>query len=210
MLDSCFQTAARRGIASTDRIELSIPFGIASFEVTRAFPGSFYCHARVRRDSAEGRETLTVDLFLLDEDGWLFGAIRGMVARRVQREQLLRGLQRNVHGWLYRLNWLERSGAVVAADFLPAPEHLANADRLAEINRAAEPLIGSYGELGIRLEALSRLYALQALQGMGWRAQPGEKVEAESLAEVLGIALRHRRLLRRLLVLLTEAGLAPA
>lgn len=57
------------------------------------------------------------------------------------------------------------------------------------------------------LELLARTYALVALERLGWQRVLGEKVMAEDLQQQLGVVADYRfLLLRRLLVMLAEAG----
>ena len=50
-----------------------------------------------------------------------------------------------------------------------------------------------------RLDRVCASYVLEAFTKLGWKAQRNERVVATELLERLGVKVRHRRLLERLL-----------
>ena len=206
LLDACLQLVGPT--IGKETSEVFLPFRIESIEIPAVVPSSLYCYARLRPREAGNAETLTADLDLMDAGGRGLGRIQGLVAKRVKQASFLQGRSQAIGDWLYVPQWREQAGAgpILPADFLPQPDRLAGPDHLADADRAAASLLEPYREMSVQLEGLSRLYALQALQRLGWRPQPGGEVEAAGLAGRLGIAARHRPLLRRLLALFAEAG----
>ena len=57
-----------------------------------------------------------------------------------------------------------------------------------------------------RLDALCAGYALEAMRELGWHPAVGEEVDANALAERLGVVDAQRPLFRRLLGILEEDG----
>src|SRR5262249_46353373 len=92
-------------------------------------------------------------------------------------------------------------------DFLPPGPALAKAVQAEAAALAAQAGVhGADSGLPEQLEELSRQYTTQALLRLGWSAEPGAVVQADTLA----VASGHRRLLNRLLGLVAGGGLLRA
>ena len=99
-------------------------------------------------------------------------------------------------------------GTKSPADFLADPKTVASNSR---------PLAAYFAEEGIEassraallqdLERLSQAYALAAFESLGWVRKAGERVYPDGLCSSLNIIDDHRRLVRRLLDLLSEGGI---
>ncbi len=102
VLDACTQASA---VASQDLFGsgLYLPIEYQELVLYRPVPARFYCHVRQR--VASGEESRTFDLELFDEAERPLGALRGFVVKRAPRQALLRGIEREVGGLLYGVEW---------------------------------------------------------------------------------------------------------
>ena len=82
---------------------------------------------------------------------------------------------------------------------MPSPVGIA--ERLASFadELRAEPGLRGFEELLPQLDDLCVSYVLRALRQLGWNPEHGQLLSTPALADLLGVASRHRRLLQRLL-----------
>ncbi len=217
VLDACWQTAA----AALPRVGADpyLPVSWEALELSAEAPSHVQCYVQLRRLSGDlyeadaPVETITVDLWLLEASGAVFGQVRGLTCKRVTREAML-GDRETLEEWFYEVAWRERSlvDRLLSADFVAEPAAVAEA-----IRPAAETLQHEAGRDTARQRALSGLlarssqgYVLQALRTLGWQPRADAPIEAEALREQLGVIETHRRLFGRLLALLGEAGVLQA
>jgi microcystin synthetase protein McyG len=111
--------------------------------------------------------------------------------------------------WLYETEWREAPLALVAGlaegDVPPLDAVVAIAER-ALPRLVEENTLSMYDAMLPRLDVLCATYALEALQDLGWRPPVGEQVDANALADRLGVVDVHRALFGRLLGILEEDG----
>ena len=141
-------------------------------------------------------------------DGACIGGIRGFVLKRATRAALLAAVT-GVDDLLYEVAWRERalSGGLRPAEFLTAPGAVAEGAGDIAAHLAAEGVeAGAAAGFLADLERLARGYALAALEGLGWRREPGAAVRASELRRPLKVVAEHERLLHRLFGMLEEGG----
>ncbi|MHC4092137.1 MAG: type I polyketide synthase, partial [Planctomycetota bacterium] len=129
VLDACLQvTAAAVGdVSNGDATELYVPFEVQRLELLQPVPAHFYCQARLRETVGNNAETLTADLWLVDESDQLLGWITGLVLKHATRRAML-AAQTKIEDWLYEVQWQQqqsRAGEMVAADFFPTVASIA-------------------------------------------------------------------------------------
>jgi acyl transferase domain-containing protein/acyl-CoA synthetase (AMP-forming)/AMP-acid ligase II/acyl carrier protein len=104
--------------------------------------------------------------------------------------------------------WIESAPQPNPKGFAPAELHAPTAIRhllkphLAEL--ATQPQLKAYGTALVELDALSLLYAVQALRHIGCGLQVGDRISWRQL-QILGVIDLHRKLTLRILEILTEA-----
>ncbi len=108
--------------------------------------------------------------------------------------------------WLYEIEWepLPRLGQP-AVDFRPREIASALEGRLGTLSSRFNT--ATYDEFQPRLDRMCTAYVLYALHKLGWSGHPGESIVAEAVMKQLGIDARHRRLVDRMLTMLSEDGL---
>lgn len=201
LLDGCFQVAM--AASGFDEANTYVPIGWRCFQLWQAVPAASFCH--VKWHSGSGRQVGYCDIWLLDAAGEVWGKITDLRVKQVTPANLFRDAD-ELAGWLYVPQWQPVVAGEGATGFWPAPRFLTAA--LSEHDgdegtRFVEDGSVSGDEL---LERLAVAYAQSALETLGWRPLAGESVDAEILADRLGIAGRHRRLFRRMLQILATHG----
>ncbi|NWG15756.1 MAG: SDR family NAD(P)-dependent oxidoreductase [Chloroflexi bacterium] len=210
LLDACVQVMAA---TMPDTGEVFLPLSFDYFRLYRQPSAQVWGHAQLQSRPDGQRETFGGDVRVLDDGGQVIAEILGMRFKRAGQDILLSLAQSQVDDWLYEVDWLPLEGfgqvdAPAEARDLPAPEQLAEQlhPRLAAL--ATQHGLPRYtGELLPQMEKLSAGYVIQALRRLGWNPHPGERFSTEELADELGILRQHRRLLGRLLEILSEDGL---
>ncbi len=121
LLDGCFQCCAEL-VPDTEE-KLYTPFAWERFRMDGPLPRSVTCRARLRENSSDdeadgGRETITVDLTLYDDAGFVVGEVAGFSLKSAPRAALFAGLAgaEGVDGLLHRVEWRQRALAEVDAD----------------------------------------------------------------------------------------------
>ena len=208
LLDGCFQALA----AATDEGVSEgtwLPFGWDRLWLSVPLPGRVLCHARLAEPDGESASDVRLaSLGLYSMDGTCIGGIRGFVLKRATRAALLAAVT-GVDDLLYEVAWRERalSGGVRPAEFLTAPVAVAAGAGDVAAHLAAEGVEAGAAECFLAdLERLARGYALAALEGLGWRCEPGAAVRASELRRPLKVVAEHDRLLHRLFGMLEEGG----
>ncbi len=219
LLDGCFQAmsaASREILSQTDTAYL--PFGWEQLTLLTALPEQIICHARLGNlpdqpasdaDSNPAPEVLTGDLKLYDLSGKMVGAVDGFVVKRATRSAMMAAAQTETD-LLYEVSWHETAAVTggPSADFLVAPTVAAHrsepyAEYLEAIGVNYESRLGLLRDL----QKLAYAFALSTLENLGWQRRSNETWEAESLREKLGVLPIHKRLFRRILELLSSAGI---
>ena len=208
LLDGCFQTiAAASGEAGSEEVWLAS--GWDRLWLADRLPERVLCHARLLdADGEPASDTRLADLELHSVNGRPIGCVRSVVLTRTTRASLLSAVAR-VDDLLYDVAWRERalSGGLHPAEFLAAPRSVAGSVEDATAHLAAEGVeAGAVAGFLDDLERLSRGYALAALEGLGWRREPGSPVHPDALRRPLRVVAEHERLLHRLFGMLEEGG----
>ncbi len=89
-----------------------------------------------------------------------------------------------------------------SADYMPAPAQINN-----EMGTDDSKYRNKNIDLLNRLENLSVAYVLQAFEKLGWALNAGVSFSLDEAANRLGVVDRHKRLLRHLLMMLTEENI---
>ncbi|MGO9463278.1 MAG: SDR family NAD(P)-dependent oxidoreductase [Isosphaeraceae bacterium] len=208
-LDACLQVILGT-LAGMRRVEdagrgVYLPVEIEEVRVYGR-PGSrLWSHARIVELNRQG---LTAHVRAYDEAGRLIVDIRGL---RCQYVGVDGGQAELLDDLLYEFQWQLQprcAGNRVASSFesLPPLENVA-AGVIAELDRYG--LIGDesrFAELATAINRLCGAYVAGALEQLGARFQPGERIQSDLLADQLGIVERHRRLLDRYLEMLAQDG----
>ena len=217
LLDGCFQvfSAAWNSARGEDEITY-LPFGWERLWLRQLLPERLICHARLRKnvrdkerdeERDETSEVLSGDLLFYTPDGIELGGLSGYIVKRATRATLLSETE-ELHDLLYEIVWRDSALAdgMLSADFLTSPTGVADrsipfTEYLARERVEADERV----ELLNDLERLSWLYALMALEQLGWERKVGEFVEPEAVRERLDVPPKHQRMFRRMFELLVKA-----
>ena len=208
LLDGCFQTiAAASGEAGSEEVWLAS--GWDRLWLADRLPERVLCHARLLdADGEPAPDTRLADLGLHSVTGRPIGCVRSVVLTRTTRASLLSAVAR-VDDLLYDVVWRERAlpGGSQPAEFLATPRSVAGSVEDPTVHLAAEGVeAGAVAGFLDDLDRLSRGYALAALEGLGWRREPGSPVHPDTLRRSLRVVAEHERLLHRLFGMLEEGG----
>ena len=219
LLDGCFQVmAAARSRAESDGSAAYLPFGWDRMWLGGPLPDRFFCHAQLREDTesaaANGSanaqpEVLTADLRLYDTSGAELGGVEGYTVKRATRAALLSAVE-GLNDLFYEIAWRDQplTDGMPPADFLESP-----ADIAAESQTFSRYLAGEGVEVNDRmallddLESLSRIYALAAMNELGWEREKGAAIDAQQLQGELQVAPEHSSLFVRMLEMLAKSGI---
>ncbi len=218
LLDGCFQVLSMaRYLSGVEKGSVYMPFGWERLWVRGPMPERVVCHAKVRPPasingtgggSVVPPEVITGDVDLYATDGTPIGGLKGFTVKRATRTALV-SARDSLKDILYEVLWREKSltKGMSTADFLADPARVSQESRSFNDYLLEEGVESrDRADFLKDLERLSQSYALNALEGLGWERKAGETVSQEELIQRLKIADEHRRLLGRLLGMLSEAS----
>ncbi len=219
LLDGCFQVISlARHLTVSEQGAVYMPFGWRRLWVAGPMPSRLLCHATVRTSaerngadaaSSEPPEVVTGDVRFYSTEGAPLGGLCGFTVKRATRGALL-SARTGLKDLLYEVAWRERplDDSGTSADFLASPATIAGQSRtLAEHLADRDVATADRTSLLRDLERLSQAYVLWAFEDMGWRRRAEAEVSPEDLRRELNVVDEHRRLFRRLLVILSEADI---
>ena len=188
LLDACFQVALLH--APLDQGAL-LPFAIAALDWRApATGGIWWCHARPSGP-------LTWDVHLRDEAGALLVALSGFQLR-VAPASAIQGASA-WQDWLYTVAWQSRAIFGMPPTYLPTPAQALPPRESTGPDPAAETLRTA-------LDTFSVSAVLNAFATAGVALHVGARWTLMQLIQQLGVIPSYRRLLRRLVGILAEAG----
>ena len=219
LLDGCFQVLSMaRHFTVSEQGAVYMPFGWQRLWVAGPMPSRLLCHATVRASAArnaadaassEPPEVVTGDVRFYSTEGAPLGGLFGFTVKRATRSALL-SARAGLKDLLYEVAWRDQplDGSTPTADFLTSPSAVAGQSRTLAEHLADRDVEATDRITLLRdLQRLSQAYVLSALEGMGWRRQAEAEVSPEDLRRELKVMDEHRRLFRRLLIILSEAGI---
>jgi acyl transferase domain-containing protein len=199
LLDGCLQVLAA-ALADEGDESLFLPIGVGRF-VLHGKPGTrCWSHVVVHVGGTESRRA---DIAVFGEDGALLAELHDVQLKRVTSGALARLGERWLDDVLYETRWQPAPASSPHPISIPALVDDA-AGTVEGLRRAAE--LDAYDAFLPQHEALCADYVVQTMGQLGWQPHAGDAVAAQSLAERLRVAPRHRRLFGRLLEILAEAG----
>jgi len=219
LLDGCFQVLSlARHHTVAEQGAVYMPFGWQRLWVAGPMPTRLLCHATVRTSgerngadaaSSEPPEVVTGDVRFYSTEGAPLGGLFGFTVKRATRGALL-SARAGMKDLLYEIAWREQplDASVPAADFLTSPATVAGQSRTLAEHLAERDVEATDRVTLLRdLERLSQAYVLSALEGLGWQRRAEAEVSPEDLRRELNVVDEHGRLFRRLLAILSEAGI---
>ncbi|MYC67838.1 MAG: SDR family NAD(P)-dependent oxidoreductase [Acidobacteriia bacterium] len=219
LLDGCFQVMSlARHLTVSEQGAVYMPFGWQRMWVAGPMPSRLLCHATVRKSalrkgadaaSSEPPEVVTGDVRFYSTEGAPLGGLFGFTVKRATRSALL-SAKAGLPDLLYEVAWRERplAGSRSTADFLASPAMIAGQSRTLAEHLAGHGVKATDRATLLRdLERLSHAYVLSALERLGWKRRTETEVSPEHFRRELNVVDEHRRLFRRLLVILSEAGI---
>jgi acyl transferase domain-containing protein/ubiquinone/menaquinone biosynthesis C-methylase UbiE/acyl carrier protein len=207
ILDAAFQVLvgaiASSGASARAAGRVYLPVQIGRIRLHQRPGGRAFGHARLVE---HGASHVTGDVQLLDAAGTVLAEVQGLVCRSIKRRS------ETWDNYLYEYQWTLKpraghSEVRRAPSYIPAPGEIVERLR-PEARRLADHLDRRryYDDLEPQERVLARAYILRALDRLGWLPGLHQRFSTDSLAEQLGVAGQHRRLLARLLGMLAEDG----
>jgi len=195
--------------AETDDKDVYLPVAVDRLRVHRRSGTAGWSQVRVRPIRGAHQMSLRVDVLWLTPEGEPVATIEGLHLSLASRDAVSATSNLPFQDWLYEVKWRPHRPSSARCDlkFLPGGAEIRDTilPRLAESLRG-QPDRDQYDAFMSLLDEVSVGYVMKALRGMGWDFPPGRSETTESLAGRLGVVDRHRRLLQRLLEILTEEG----
>lgn len=210
LLDACFHLAGGAIFENAPR-EPYLLIGIERFRIFATPPERFWNHVRLNRDKKEMSESVSVDLWLFDENGRIFADIKNMLLRRTDTDALKHTSDKNnIQNLLYKIAWKETllpefDAATETAALPPVSEAVPELhDMLKE--KALQFGLNVYGQLIPVLDRICSQAVCETLQTAGLRLTPGTEFHFKEICGQMNLLPRHHRLLQRLLNILIEDG----
>lgn len=214
LLDAALQLVAA-ALPGTAHGEFFLPTAFGRLSLRAPLPDAAHVHVRTRRSDDQ---TVIADLDIIAEDG--IAARLSDVVLRAWRPAQTRAARyaaadsrspgsstaeraTEAHD-LYRIEWQPAAVTVTPREGLAdraiasARSAMVSGDMLRDIERAET--------IHERAEALALLYVRLAFGRLGWTPAVGERITTDELFRRLALAPDKRRLFRRLLAILHEAG----
>ena len=212
VLDACFQllvAIAPHKKSGSEAQGIFLPVGLDRLQIySRCAPNAaLWGHAIHRPDHEGSADRFAGDVFLLNDEGRVIADVRGLRLQRLERD---RGQE--IRDWLYKIQWMPMRRQALqskhrAPDYIPATAQIAERVGAATRQSFASESGNLAREILPQLDALCAGYVTQALRLLGWKFPLGERISTGQLADRLGVANQHRRMLGRLLEILYEEGM---
>ncbi|MEZ4727508.1 MAG: SDR family NAD(P)-dependent oxidoreductase [Caldilineaceae bacterium] len=182
--------------------ETLLPFAVAALRLYQPMSGdSWWCHVT----QVDIRKW---DIQLLDQQGQVVAAIDGYEVRAAPPEAVRTGDA--WRDWLYTVAWQPRPYFGLTPDYLPTPAQVAQTLQATVPTLWREHGGAQQQHFLTALEDLSIDYVVAALAKAGFLFQPGAQWRTEQIAQKIGVIPHYRRLLARLLAMLTEVNILTA
>ncbi len=217
MLDACFQVlSAARESSGVGEGATYIPFGWERLTVFAAFPPTVRCHAQLRdpigaatQPTNDGvPEALSGDLSIFDRSGRPIAQLEGFTVKRATRSSLLSSIE-EPSDLIYEIAWRDVQHPAIARKRHPLPA-------LSKLDSSIDPFFDYLSAQGVTpeqrysllqdLERLAQSWVVSALDAGGLDRNRGAEIHTDELIAELGILPTHQKLIRRILRMLSEAG----
>ena len=202
LLDACLQTLAAVATSASDEAALFMPIGWDRLHVYGT-PG-VHLFSHVTMHAADGPETRTADVRVLDPEGRVVAELEGLRLKRATAAALRRSVGESAERRLYEVDW--QSQPLEARASSVHPQELV--DQIAPRYEALrnEHRLDGWESLAPELDALSTAYVVAALRELGWTPSQGDSFTTALLSEALKIQSSYHRLVQRMLAMLAEDG----
>jgi acyl transferase domain-containing protein/NADPH:quinone reductase-like Zn-dependent oxidoreductase/ubiquinone/menaquinone biosynthesis C-methylase UbiE/acyl carrier protein len=202
LLDGCLQVAAAAmPDAAGDRIYL--PMGIGAFRLHKG--AQFHCFSHVRVRPGAG-VVVHADVTVYARDGVVVATLDDVQFTPIERGAIAKIGTNWLESCLYDVMWQETPATTVQHNvFDPAALVYGAAAALPRLTESAG--IPAYDAASDKLNRLCEDFVARAIGALGIDLRPGTRLPEEGLAESTGVVPRHRRLFRRFLAILVQAGM---
>ncbi|MBW4594596.1 MAG: SDR family NAD(P)-dependent oxidoreductase [Brasilonema angustatum HA4187-MV1] len=217
LLDACFQVVFALLYQNESLDDPFVPVGCQQLKVYRTQVDHVWSHVKLHPTKELQQTNRTADLDLIAPDGELIASVQGLQFKRASRQALLGSLQTNWKDWLYQIEWQAKSN-----QNSPSPIQnwrLGRGEDKKEFHQnildlSVAKLIPSSSldeieknTLLTEIENFSISYVLDAFEKMSFHLSPKMQFSVEEITRKLGVLEPHRRLLERLLEMLSEVGI---
>ncbi len=218
LLDACFQVlAAARESANLGTGATYIPFGWDRMTLYAPFTTSVICHAQMHplaeNNDAErdqpNVEALSGDLWIYNDHGRLCGQLQGLTVKRATRSSLLSAIE-DPADLVYEVEWQIRDHVASTRERFPLA-------KINDVETSVEPFFDYLVAQGVSpeeryallqdLERLAHSWVATAFDRAGFERVKGAKVRVDELIAEFGVLPIHEKLVRRMLRILTDAGI---
>ena len=217
LLDACLQFFWSI-LPEDSKTESYLPMSFERFRVHSA-PGTEIWSYISKRPAANGDAgKVEGDVRIYDSSGKLVAALDKLSFRKADRSALLESRLPGIRDWFYRLEWEPTAGSALlqpdsggdttgAGRFIPPLDQIAaHVAHSMSILCETDDLVAHH-RFFCEIEALSCVYAAEALETLGLAYHPGRRFSEEGFFQDAKIDRRYRRLLHRLLQILAEEGM---
>jgi acyl transferase domain-containing protein/NADPH:quinone reductase-like Zn-dependent oxidoreductase/SAM-dependent methyltransferase len=207
LLDACLQTLAA-ALAHSAHAQAAagrayLPMAIERVLLLRSPGNRVTAHARLQAAAgAASPRMLRGDVAVYDAQG-LVAIVQGIALRAADAGASSAELP------LYEVAWPPEADDGDAR-WLPTPVQLHQQAGAQLPALLAEHGMDAYQQAFVALESLCGDWLARTFIDLGWQPRVGQTVQAEALAQQLGVVPRYHRLLARLLDILAEDGLLTA
>ena len=214
LLDSCFHLL--EAVLPDDGGQNAyLPIGLERFTLFAIPSEKLWTHAVLRPFSGSSVEAFSGDIWLYDDNDRIVAEFVGLQLGHVTVDAMTSAPLSKRESWFYEVKWREQEPSALhvkdsefnlTADFVPAPELLAEKAGTELRALATSERLSIYEEVIPKLEVLSTALINRAFLRMAWSPKLGERFTTQELAVRLAIVPAHRRLFERLIGILAEEG----
>ena len=214
LLDACLQStfAALPSSWQTEQSdEIYLPVALSTVRWYGALSPRLHAHVQLRQTPDRPPARCTCDVTIVNADsGAALVRVAGIELRRVRSNAVERSAS-DISQHLYDVRWHEGK---LATDEGGGSSVLSSIDPVA-LAAHADALIPSLREvhamhtldvLAPELDALSCAYAAAAVRSLGWSLERGSRISVSRAVEELNVVAPHRRMLDRVLEMLSDDG----
>ncbi|MBP5971175.1 SDR family NAD(P)-dependent oxidoreductase [Brasilonema sp. CT11] len=206
LLDACLQTLGA-AFDNDSQKHTYLQVGLDRLKIYGSPGFRLYSQVKIHPIVDFNQPLRNADIDIFDPEGRLVVKIEGLQLMRTSHQALMMQIKEDWQNWIYQLDWRSQirfTQAQLLPNYLLTPAEIGVQVELTKITIPNN--LKAYQKALIELEALALEYLLDAFAKMGWLWQIGQQFSIAEIAQKLGIVNQHRRLLGRLLEMLSIAG----
>ncbi|HET8660025.1 MAG TPA: type I polyketide synthase, partial [Micromonosporaceae bacterium] len=180
LVDASFQIVGAALPTAGQEFDVYVPLGLDHFRLYRGIDRPVWGHAQLRPGSRADDETLTADVWLVDDDGEVVAESRGLRLKRAEKAALLRAGQVRAQGMLHEVVWQPE----------PLPSSTVAEDGcwviFADGGGVGEALAEQVRARGQRAAVVLPGQSYEARDDQAWRVDPAQPEHFQKLLRTIG------------------------